>query len=68
MSISKRIYEPPCRSSPKLTFFSIKLLFLKFNEAKKIGVDYVISKYNLQNKDLVLIKKITKDLHLLKIL
>ena len=36
--------------------------------AKKIGVDYVISKYNLQNKDLVLIKKITKDLHLLKIL
>ena len=41
---------------------------IKFNEAKKIGVDYVISKYNLQNKDLVLIKKITKDLHLLKIL
>jgi len=41
---------------------------IKFNEAKKIGVEYVISKYNLQNKDLVLIKKIAKDLHLLKIL
>lgn len=41
---------------------------IKFNEAKKIGVDFVISKYNLQNKDLVLIKKINKELYLFKIL
>ena len=41
---------------------------IKFKEAKKIGIDFVISKYNLQNKDLVLIKKINKELYLFKIL
>ena len=41
---------------------------IKFTEAKKIGVDYVISKYNLKNKDLELIRTINKNLHLLKIL
>ena len=33
-----------------------------------IGVDYVISKYNLKNIDLELVRTINKNLHLLKIL
>ena len=41
---------------------------IKFTEAKKIGADYVISKYNLKNKDLELVRTINKNLHLLKIL
>ena len=41
---------------------------IKFNEAKKLGVDYVISKYNLQNKSLQLVKKINDHLYLLKII
>jgi hypothetical protein len=41
---------------------------IKFTEAKKIGVDYVISKYKLKNKDLELVKTISKNLYLLKIL
>jgi hypothetical protein len=41
---------------------------IKFNEAKKIGVNYVISKYKLKNKDLELVRTINKNLHLLKIL
>ena len=41
---------------------------IKFNVAKKIGVDFVISKYNLQNKDLELIKKVNRNLYLFKIL
>ena len=41
---------------------------IKFTEAKKIGVDYVISKYKLKNKDLELVKKISKKLYLFRIL
>ena len=41
---------------------------IKFKEAKKIGVAFVISKYMLQNKDLELIKKVNRSLYLFKIL
>ena len=41
---------------------------IKFNEAKKLGVDYVISKYNLQNKSLKIVKKINDHLYLFKII
>ena len=41
---------------------------IKFTEAKKIGVDYVISKYKLKNKDLELVKKISNNLYLFRIL
>ena len=59
LSISKSKYEPPCKSKPKLIFFSIKLSsnFKKLDVVKytkkivniAIEIILILEKYNTEN-------------------
>ena len=58
VSISSKIYEPPWRSNPKLTFLLIRLLFLRFKEAKKIANN----KIKYIDRTLIFVKLSTKKI------